>query len=65
MSILCSKEVKDGKLRGEGEEDREWQPHSEVCKRGTQVVKMVGVVVMAIFLLAFTWMHWNQKGEEA
>jgi tetratricopeptide (TPR) repeat protein len=47
-------------LKGEGEEEREWQPYSEVCRRGTQVAKLVGVT-MALLLLALTWIHWTES----
>ena len=50
-------------LRGAGEEDRDWQPHSEVCKRGTSVAKMVGAV-MALVLLVLTVVHWHWHWHE-
>ena len=57
---IRKKEDEKDMIKGEGEEEREFQPSSLVCKRGTQVAKCVGVV-FAVLLMGMTWMHWRES----
>ena len=50
------KNMQEAQLRGAGEE--ETQPTSAVCKKGTQVAKITGVVLGAV-CVGLTWMHWS------